>query len=294
MITFRFALVALAAVFLSVSPCAAGDTPKKLWELTGFERPESTLPDAKAGVIYVSNVAGNPTDKDGNGYISKVSLAGKLIAKRWVDGLNAPKGMIVVGDNLYVSDIDRLVVIDIPASKIAATYPAKGAKFLNDPAADASGNVYVSDLTENAIWRLTPDGVFEQWLATENLINPNGLYVEGDTLIVAAWGAMKPDWSTEIPGRLLKVSLADKSIAPLGDGSPVGNLDGLEPFGSQHFIVSDWMSGGVFKVARSGAATKIISLAQGSADLGYVPDQALLVVPMMNDGTILAYKLTAP
>ena len=44
---------------------------EKLWETdTLLTTCESVIYDAGANVLYVSNIAGNPTDKDGNGFIS--------------------------------------------------------------------------------------------------------------------------------------------------------------------------------------------------------------------------------
>src|SRR5690606_8639554 len=58
----RIAALALAA---SLGACGgSSDQPTKLWEVTGFQNPESALPDTAAGVIYVSNVAGGPGDRD--------------------------------------------------------------------------------------------------------------------------------------------------------------------------------------------------------------------------------------
>ena len=60
---------------MALGTCAASAEPTKLWEASGFQNPESALPDVAGGILYVSNVAGGPGDKDGNGFISKVSLA---------------------------------------------------------------------------------------------------------------------------------------------------------------------------------------------------------------------------
>lgn len=281
-------LVLAASVWTASWPVLAGPTPA--WELAGLNSPESALPDVGAGLIYVSNLNGDATTKDGNGYISKVSLDGKLIAQKWVTGLDAPKGLALAAGKLYVSDIDKLVEIDVASGKIAARYDAAGAKFLNDVAADASGNVYVSDMVTNTIWRLS-GGKFENWLSGDALLNPNGLLVEGGTLVVAAWGKMTDGFATKVPGHLLAVSLADKSVKPLGNATPVGNLDGIEPLDQETFLVSDWMNGKVYKIKRSGDAAEIMSLGQGAADLGYDPASKTAYIPLMKKGLLQAYRM---
>lgn len=279
------ALIVAGAAF--VGACAQ---PVVLWETTGLKTPKSALPVPAEGFAYVSNVAGNPTDKDGNGFISKVSLAdGKIIALEWAKGLDAPKGLALAGGKLYASDIDKLVEIDAKTGKILAKYDAPGSQFLNDIAVDAQGNVYVSNSSTSAIWRLA-GGKFEKWLEDPALKFPNGLHVSGDKLIIAAWGAPGTSAQSSAPSNLVAVSLADRKISDLGDGTPVGNLDGIEPDGDD-FLVTDWVAGALYRIDRKGKATQLLDLSQGSADIGYVPEKKLLLVPMMLDDKLVAYKV---
>ena len=134
-------------------------------------------------------------------------------------------------------------------------------------------------------------GNFEPWLKDDALISPNGLHIDGDKLIVAAWGKMTDGFATKVPGHLLQVSLTDKSVRNLGSGKAVGNLDGIEPLDADHYIVSDWMSGILFKIARNGDAKVILPLEPGAADLGYLPDQKLAIIPMMKSNKMIAIKL---
>lgn len=286
----RFSPLAALVLAASLTACGGSDEPTKLWEASGFQNPESALPDAAGGVIYVSNVAGSPVDKDGNGYISKLSLDGKVTTEKWVTGLDAPKGLALAGGKLYVADIDQLVVIDTATGTITARHPAAGSKFMNDTVADSEGRIYVSDTGGNAIWRLE-NGTFEKWVESPDLKGANGLLIEGDKLVVAGWGIdMQPDFSTKTPGNLLTVSLADKTIADLGNGTPVGNLDGLEAFDADSFIVTDWMAGKVFQISRSGDAKLLLSLGQGNADLNFNRDTRTAIIPLMVEGKVVAYK----
>jgi sugar lactone lactonase YvrE len=270
---------------------AAAAQPTVLWETSGLKTPESALPVPAEGFAYVSNVAGAPVTKDGNGFISKVSLAdGKIIELEWAKGMDAPKGMALTGGKLYTSDIDKLIEIDPASGKVLAKYDAPGATFLNDVAADANGNVYVSDSDTSTIWRLA-GGKFEKWLEGPELKFANGLYVQGDKLIIAAWGA--PGTSSKngaSAANLVAVNIADKKVSDLGDGTPVGNLDGIEPDGDD-YIVSDWVAGKVFRIAKSGKADLLLDLDQGTADIGYVPESKLLLIPMMMSDKLIAYKL---
>ncbi len=79
---------------------------------------ESVLFDSERKTLYVANIGGKPDAKDGLGFISKVGLDGKIENLKWVTGLDAPKGMGLYKNKLYVADVSRIVVIDIAAGKI--------------------------------------------------------------------------------------------------------------------------------------------------------------------------------
>lgn len=279
-------IVALALTTFSLAAVAA----EPVWKVEGFDGPESALYDSKRNVVYVSNVNGSPTEKNGQGYIAKVSAEGSLVEKTWVGGLNAPKGMALVGGTLYVSDIDRLVAIDVDAGKVSATYPVAEAKFLNDVAAAPDGRVFVSDMFTDTIHTLAGDKL-KTFVQDAELTAPNGLLVEGDKLVVASWGKIKEGFETETLGHLKTVDLSSKKISTLGDGTPVGNLDGIEADGSGAYLVTDWMAGGLYRIKPSGNAELLLDLNQGSADLGLIPEKKLAIVPMMNDGSVVAYPI---
>ena len=284
----KIALAAAAALGLSaVSAIAA---PAELWQATGLAGPECALPDAAAGVIYVSNVNGDPMGKDAKGYLAKVSMDGKKVEK-WVDGLKAPKGLAIAGGKLYTADPNELVEIDIASGKVLARHAAEKSGLLNDVAADAAGNIYVSDTGAGGIWRLS-GGKMEKWLDDKVLAGANGLVAEGDNLIVNTWGVLTGNgFETSSPGRIVSVSLKDKKITELDGGKPVGNLDGFASLGGGNYIVSDWQAGKIFKFSTGGKTEPIIELGQGNADLGYDPASKIMYVPQMMKGTLHAIQL---
>lgn len=285
---FGFGVIAAALVAGAVSVHCE---PIKLWETTGLSNPESALPVPDEGFAYVSNIAGGVTEKDGDGFISKVALDdGKIIALKWASsGLDAPKGLALANDRLYTADIDQLVAIESKTGKIVARYDAPGAKFLNDVAADSEGNIYVSDSGTSAIWRLA-GGTFEKWVEGPQLNNVNGLLVVGDKLILAPWGQNRDDGSTA-HAHLLEVSLKDKSVRTLGNGKDVGNLDGIEPFDASSYLVTDWIEGALHRIHRSGEVEHLLDFDQGSADIGYIPATRTVLIPMLKDDKLFAYRI---
>ena len=281
---------ALISLFIFSNAYAEKDAVKQLWQLGGFNNPESVVYDAALDRLYVSNVNGNAMDKDGNGTISIVSLDGKMIQPDWVTGLNAPKGLALFNNTLYVADIDTLVAINTKDGTISNRYEVVDAKFLNDVAADSNGNIYVSDMMMNRI-HILKDGEFSIWIESDALENPNGLHFEEDDIILGSWGKMTDSFATEVPGHLKRISIKDKEIASVGDGSPVGNLDGVEGTEDTGFYVTDWMNGKLFHISREGVVTTLLELNQGSADHEYITDQNLILLPMMKDNVLNAYQI---
>ena len=282
-------LVALILSLCALSAAHAG-APKKLWELKGFDAPESVVFDPASNALYVSNIGGKIWQKDRNGFLAKVSSDGKMIERNWLTGLNSPTGLALDGGKLYVADIDQLVEIDIASKSIAKRYPAPGAKWFNDVASDGKGVVYVANSATNTIWRLK-DGKFEAWLTDDALNAPNGLHVEGDTLLVAPFGAMAEAGKEARLAPLLVVSLNDKSIKQLGIGLAFGNLDGVEPIEPGVYLVTDWASGPLYRVDAQGNVVRLLDLHQGTADLTYLPETKTILIPMMLDNALVAYKL---
>lgn len=281
------AFTALAA-FAVLEPASAD--PQALWEADGFKNPESVVRDPEGKFLYVSNIAGEMLEKDGNGFISRITPDGKVAELAWVTGLNAPKGMAIIGNTLFVADIDELVLIDMERRVITERFPAEDAKFLNDVAAAPDGRVFVSDTGTNTIWVYENDA-FQPWLSDPVLNAPNGLLVEGDKLIVAAIGTMPADGKEGTPGHLLSVPLAGKAVETLGDGSPVGYLDGVEPLEDRRYLATDFISGALYAVDASGKFDTLVIFEKGAADLAYDPAAKLAVVPLTSADKVVGFQV---
>ena len=278
----------------------------KLWETPNdLKNPESVAYAPEQNVLFVSNVNGKPTQKDQNGFISKVSPSnGSIIELNWVTGLNAPKGIVTSNNKstLYVSDITDLVEINIDNGKIMKRFNAPGSAFLNDVVSDNQGNIYVSDTVTNTIYKLdtnAKDGnnnisSLQTWLQSPQLNGPNGLHVDNskNRLIVASLGNMsKPGAGIEV------VDLKNKTIATLGkEGttSPFGGLDGIESDTTEaHYYVTDNPAGKVYIVNADGTGYRtLIDLhTKGAADLGFITSQSTIIIPLMQDNKLVNYKL---
>lgn len=261
------------------------------WETDAvFEQPESIAYDAASGYLYVSNVAGDPDDANGEGFISRITLDGEVETLNWASGLNAPKGIDIVGDRLFAADIDHLVEVDLATGDIVARHQGNRSVFLNDVAAAPDGAVYVSDMMTDAIYRLQ-DGEFTRWLESSDLQGPNGVLVENGNLIVGSWGDIVDGFETDTAGHLKQVDRESGAVRSLGDGSEVGHLDGVQPDGDGNYLVTDWMSGDLYRIHTDGSFDSLMNLGQGLADHLVLLDQGLVILPQMMDGVVHAYKL---
>lgn len=284
----------IAAVPAAVAPVAAdaADAARLVWESPAeLAKPESVVWDGKRSVYFVSSINGDATEASGTGFISKLGPNGEILQREWARGLNAPKGLALADNRLFVAEVGALVEIDADTGRIVARHKAEGSRFLNDVALDARGRVYVSDMMTDTLWRLDR-GAFEPWLKSERLAGPNGLLVVGDALVVGSWGRMIDGFRTDVPGHLLVVSLVDKTLRDLGDGQPFANVDGVESDGAGGYFLTDWMAGRLLHVPATGALHTVLQLQQGTADLNVRLDQQLAVIPLMNENKVAAFRLS--
>lgn len=266
-------------------------TIKKQWDTKPvLKEPESVVYDIMRNALYVSNVNGAPDAEDGNGFISLIAKNGKIEELKWIDGLNGPKGMAIFGRDLYVADINALVVIDLDTAKVIKRFTLEGKHFLNDIAISQEGTVYITDTETDTIYRLYKDK-FEAWLTDSKLDHPNGIYIDNKNIIVGSWGKPTEGWKTDIPGHLLIISPEDKSIMDFGKGTPIGNLDGIAKLDNSTFLVTDWYQGKLIKASANGDVKVLLELGQGSADISYLRSKRLLLIAHMLEGKLIAYAV---
>ena len=250
----------------------------KKWETdTLLKVPEGALYDAANKVVYVSNIDGQPWEKDNKGSIGKVGLDGKIITVDWVSGLQAPKGLALYKNNLYVADFDKVAVIDIKKGAIVQTIPVEGAMGLNDITVDKKGVLYVSDSKVKRVHRIE-NGNVTTWL--ENLKGPNGVLIDGNDLFLLDAGG------------LYKVE-KDKTLTKLADGME-GGTDGVEHVTGKDYIVSCW-AGSIWYVNGSNGTKQNLldTRAQkiNTADIGYDAKNRIVYVPTFFKNSLVAYEL---
>ena len=274
--------VVLALAFLAPLPTFAMQVVSEK-TVTGFKFPESCAYDTVNKVLYVGSFGGSelkPAEKDNNGYISKVSIDGKMLEERFLplDGttMNKPKGMWVAGNRLWVTDIDGVWLFDIKTKK-SKKLDIPGIQFANDVAI-VGKTLYVSDNRSDALFAVTPAD-FLGSSATPKIatawkdkgINPNGVYPARDgTLLIVGFKSDKDKRGIYS----MKPGQAPKPI-----GKEIGRLDGLYQLSDGTLLVSDWDSGSVFTWTEKSGMKPIASGFKGPADFcAFSHEGGLMVV----------------
>lgn len=274
---------------LTLKLWVANTSADLLWSTEKFNEPESILVDEKKQLIYVSNINGNPTEKNKKGYISLMSKEGKILNQHWITGLNAPKGLGLYKNLLYIADLNHLHIVDVDEGKRLYSIEVYGSQLLNDISIDDNGTVYISDMLAGGIYRLK-DNHLQKWISTTELPHPNGLYFDNDInkLIVATWGeGIQSDFSTTILGSLYQIDLTSKKITLLENTKEIGNLDGITKIGDTLYI-SDWITGTIFQYSNNNVST-LMNAGKNAADISSSGNE--LLIPMMFSKRVDSYKI---
>ncbi len=258
---------------------ASGPRLEKLWETDAILKvPESVLFDKERGYLFVSNITGTePWADDGVGSIGKVGLNGEIIEVDWVSGFHAPKGMGILGNQLYVADNKSLSVIDIDKAEITHKILLANVSGLNDVSVGDDGNVYVSDSKKGDIFRIE-NGVPTKVVTGLNSLN--GVLVDGGELFYLADGA------------LYRTTPLGGEATMIGEGME-GHTDGIERVDDETWMVSCWR-GVTYIVTVKDGATMLLDTREDeiySADLGYNPDEQIVYLPTFFQNTVAAYRL---
>ena len=268
-----------------------------------MKTPESVRYDADLDAYFVSNINGNPSQKDGNGFIARVDAANTSAMTMFVQGgtggvtLNAPKGLAIVGDTLWVADIDAMRAFNKRTGAVIATVdlrPMK-AEFLNDVVAGPDGSIYVTDTGvrfdasggmthpgQDQIFRIAGRKATVAFKSDSALKAPNGIAWDGangrfvlgpfNDKVVSAWRA------------------GDSTVTAVGTGP--GGYDGVEVLRDGRVLVTSWADSSV-QVITNGTFRKVIANVEGPADIGIDTKRNVVAVPRFNAGRV-EYFTIAP
>jgi len=256
-------------------------TLKKQWETgPGLKVPESVLFDSVSGIIYVSNVAGKPAEKDSTGFISTLSADGTILKTEWVKGIDAPKGMGIFNNHLFVSNIDEVVEIDISTATIVNRMAVEGSKFLNDIAVDPkTGLIFITDSGNGQVYILL-NGAASVWLEGPLFKGANGLFLKNDILYI---GTSNNILQADVKSGEVMVCLPNS-----------GEVDGLYFTSENKFIFSDW-KGSVFIAGKRQKPQLLLNTSQqkiNAADFGVILSKNMILIPTFGNNKVMSYTST--
>ena len=267
------------------------DEVKRVASIAGFRAPESVKYDPDQDVWFVSNIAGFGSEKDGRGYIVRISAehldSMSVFAISGVNGvrLDAPKGMAIQGDTLWVTDIDVLRGFNrhtgVPVGTIDLS--PQNVTLLNDVALGPDGTLRVTDsgilMTEKGILRPGGDKIFAvgpgrrvtEVQSGAALGEPNGItwdsagkrwIVVGFRRFNARVNAYPPDFS-----RATEVSASG------------GEFDGVEVLPSGAIVYSSWTDSSLH-VVEGRTDRQLVRFVPEPADIGYDSKRGIIAVPL--------------
>src|SRR2546425_30459 len=272
----------------------------KLTVVEGFLTPESVLHDPVQDIYFVSNINGGPTAKDNNGFISRVRPDGAVENLKFIEGghggvtLNAPKGLAIRGDTLWVADIDMVRSFDAKtgAPRDSVSLAGLGAVFLNDIAIAQTGALYITDTGirfddvgnvlhpgPDRIFRIGTDRQVTGAVRGDTLGRPNGITLDsvGKRFIVVQFGGRS----------VLAWKPGDKAPSVIAKGP--GGFDGVEMAGSR-MLISSWSDSTVSSY-ETGQEVKVITGVPSPADIGYDGKRKRVLVPIFSGNRVEIWQL---
>ena len=265
----------IAAFFFTMS-LSAQHRLEKIWESdTTLAIPESVLPHPAKNLLYVSLINGGAWDKDGKGEIALLDTNGKILNAAWASGLHAPKGMALVGNNLYVADVTDVAVIDVNTGKVKLRIAIDSAQMLNDVTANAAGIVYVSDSRTGKVHSISKN---KPTLFLKGMQGVNGLRAHKKDLYIAT------------SKQLFKANAA--GVTTVVADTEMGG-DGIEPLADGSWLLSSW-SGTIYHIDPQGKSHRMLDTREqkiNAADIGYTPASRVVYVPTFLKKSVVAYRL---
>jgi hypothetical protein len=264
--------------------------------ICGFAHPESVA--ARGRHRYVSNIGAvqDPTALDGDGFISDMDAQGNVLEltafKPEDTALNAPKGLAVVADRLYVADLDRVVGFDVDTRErvFEALWQPGAPTLLNDLAVLNDHALLVSDTLGGTLLRLDLDTKQFELLASA-IPGANGIAIDArhQRVWIVGVGA---DFNG---GGLFAFDLDRPERGAQRVEGPFGVLDGIALLPNAELLISDWVSnaepvpGRLFVVTASGKREHPIELGDdlhGPADFYLDHKRDALWIPAMTDNCV--------
>jgi hypothetical protein len=283
-------------VAADTTTAAATDTFSLVTTITGFSTPEAARYDGEQDVWFVSNIEGAPAARDNNGFISRVRPDGTIDSLRFIAGgrggvtLNAPKGLLLVGDTLWVADLNIVRAFNARTGAPIGNVTVRGATMLNDLARGPDGAVYVTDTglefgVEGA--QQQPSRIYRvsgmqarQAVQAESLRGPNGIAWDGNRSAFLIGSYL---------GDSVFVWAPDDSMPRGLIGGP-GQWDGIATLPDGRVLLSSWADSSIY-VLEGSTARRVISGVSSPAAIGVDPQRMQVAIPLLMGNTVEVWRI---
>ncbi len=270
--------------------------PSRTQTITGFKAPESVRYDSALDVFFVSSTNGEELAKDNNGFISRMRADGTVDSLLFIAGgrdgvtLHSPHGLVIVGDTLWVADLDVVRGFNKNTGALVASVDLQklGAIFLNDIAAAPDGALYITDTGPdgkstktkgNRIFRIGPDRKTSVALHSDSLGSPNGITwdARGKRFIIVQWGDV----------HILSWRPGDKTARTIGFGA--NQSDGVEMLADGRSVITSWAEHAL--IINHGNQQTIVRGFTAPADFGVDTRRSRLAIPIMDQDRVEFYAM---
>ena len=238
----------------------------------GFCEPETVLP-LPDDTLLVSNVCDFRTD--GNGFLTLRDKDGSAIDWRVVQGLDAPLGMALIGERLYVVDNNRVKIFAWPDYRLLEIIAVETA-VANDIAVAADGRFWVTDTARGQVIEHSPQGVLTVFLEDVGFEGANGIALNGRRLFIGG-------------ERLWCGDLESGAVTTVGP-EWLRDIDGIELEANNTLQVTP-VAGPLVRLRADGGIDVLGGEGVSSANHGYAPRLGLALIPTGFDNTVIAIRL---
>ncbi|MFK7926235.1 MAG: YncE family protein [Bacteroidia bacterium] len=269
---------------------AIPDLPKRSLKLEeiGLQNPESVTSDGQ--FYYVSNLGPElkPFRKDQNGFIMKLDSDGKVVKKKFISGLDAPKGMVIVGTTLYVTDIDKVKAYDLDKGKRIGTLDISKDyedPFLNDIVVKNNTELYASLTNISKVISITLGEKMTYKELAPRVPSPNGLAYD------AGSNTLYTNSYDQYGGFMGMITWGEDGTATYAAGADTGfkgQLDGMALIRGKA-VYSDWTTGALRiwnPFAEKGGYVPMQAAMRGPADFYFDEGRNELWIPAMQENRI--------
>jgi alpha-acetolactate decarboxylase len=256
--------------------------------INGFSMPESITSNGER--FFISNQGQDVFSKDGDGFISEVSSDRKLtnlkvFPKQGV--LNAPKGMAIAGNVLYVADLDRIVGFDIESGKTVFELAIPEAKVLNDICRLDIGHIAVTETVSGNIYKVNIKTKSSEIIGNVPTANGIAYNEKSDQLIICTNGKSYGDGS-------VYVKSGNEGFQELPNLAK-GFFDGVEFVDDDHLLISDWVTfpvkgfGKLWLYDLKNQSAEFQFTEESAADIFYDHKTSEIWIPQMFQNKVVVY-----